>query len=227
MMPLKIASQWYETIPFSDGVTLIRELHVAPWLRCNIWHVRGRDRDLIIDTGMGLRPFKTELASLLDQQVTAVVTHSHFDHSGGLCEFTDRCGHAAEAAILSNPTTINTVADLGFVCAETFTALPYEGFDYRTYAIKAAPLTHLVDEGDVLDLGDRTFSVMHLPGHSPGSIALYEKSTGVLFSGDTVYNGDLLDNLYHSEKECYQLRCNRHRNFCRCVTANAQTCWSK
>ena len=84
-MPLKIASQWYETIPFSDGVTLIRELHVAPWLRCNIWHVRGRDRDLIIDTGMGLRPFKTELASLLDQPVTAVVTHSHFDHSGGLC----------------------------------------------------------------------------------------------------------------------------------------------
>ena len=202
-MPLKIASDWYETHPFSDGVTLIREQHVASWLRCNIWHVRGRDRDLLIDTGMGLRPFKTELARLLDRPVTAVVTHTHFDHAGGLCEFTHRCGHAAEAAILANPTTANTVSDLGFVCAETFTALPYEGFDYRTYKIKAAPLTQLVDEGDVLDLGDRVFKVLHLPGHSPGSIALYEQRTGLLFSGDTVYDGDLLDNLYHSEKAVY------------------------
>lgn len=208
-MALKIASQWYETIPFSDGVTLIRELHVAPWLRCNIWHVRGRDSDLIIDTGMGLRPFKTELASLLDRPVTAVVTHSHFDHSGGLHEFPHRCGHAAEADILNAPTIQNTGIDHGFVRAETFTALPYEGFDHRTYEIKAAPLTHLVDEGDVLDLGNRTFRVMHLPGHSPGSIALYEQSTGVMFSGDTVYNGDLLDNLYHSEKEVYIESLNR------------------
>ena len=50
----------------------------------------------------------------------------------------------------------------------------------------------LVDEGDVIDLGDRVFEVLHLPGHSPGSIGLWEESTGTLFSGDAVYDGQLL-----------------------------------
>ena len=152
---------------------------------------------------MGLRPFKAELAILTERPIIAVVTHSHFDHSGGLCEFSHRCGHKAEADILATPTAQNTLIDTGFVRAETFSALPYEGFDYRSYNIKPAPLTQLIDEGDVLDLGDRVFSVMHLSGHSPGSIALYEHNSGLLFSGDTVYDGDLLDNLHHSDAEMY------------------------
>ena len=202
-MALKLAENWYETKQYSHGVTLIFEPHVASWLRCNIWHIRGQDRDLIIDTGMGLRPFKTELAMLTERPIIAVLTHSHFDHSGGLYEFSHRCCHQAEADTMANPTAQNTLIDTGFVRAETFSALPYEGFDYRNYAINPAPITQLIDEGDVLDLGDRVFSVLHLPGHSPGSIALYEKKSGLLFSGDTVYDGDLLDNLHHSNAEVY------------------------
>ncbi len=38
----------------SDDITLLWEPHVIPLMRCNIWHVRGRDRDLMVDTGMGI-----------------------------------------------------------------------------------------------------------------------------------------------------------------------------
>jgi glyoxylase-like metal-dependent hydrolase (beta-lactamase superfamily II) len=51
----------------------------------------------------------------------------------------------------------------------------------------------VVDEGDVIDLGNRHFEVLHLPGHSPGSIGLWEASTGTLFSGDSIYDGPLID----------------------------------
>lgn len=200
-MRLQVAETWYETEAFSDGITLIRESHVAQWLRCNIWHVRGRGRDLIIDTGMGLRALSEAVASLAERPVVALMTHSHFDHSGGMHQFDCRCGHAAEADIILAPTAHNTVADTGFLRADTFTALPYEGFDYSSYQVRPAPLTHLVDEGDVIDLGDRVFQVLHLPGHSPGSITLYEHETGVLFSGDVIYDGALLDNLYHSDPQ--------------------------
>jgi hypothetical protein len=61
---LPVAASWYETRRFGDNVTLIREAHVAPWMRCNVWHVGGRDRDLLIDSGMGLRPLKAEIAGL-------------------------------------------------------------------------------------------------------------------------------------------------------------------
>ena len=70
--------------------------------------------------------------------------------------------------------------------------------------MRPAPLTGYLDEGDVLDLGDRSFQVFSLPGHSPDSIALWEKDTGTLFSGDTLYDGDLYDTLYHSDPDAYR-----------------------
>ncbi|MGT2465803.1 MBL fold metallo-hydrolase [Mesorhizobium atlanticum] len=46
-----------------------------------------------------------------------------------------------------------------------------------------------MEDGDVVDLGDRAFEVIHVPGHSPGSIMLYDRRDQILFSGDTVHNG--------------------------------------
>jgi glyoxylase-like metal-dependent hydrolase (beta-lactamase superfamily II) len=203
-MSATIARDWYEVEPVGEGVSLIREVHVAPWLRCNIWHVRGRDRDLVIDTGMGLRPLTREVALLAGRPLTAIVTHTHFDHAGGLHQFAERCGHPAEAALIAHPTAANTCADGGFVRAETFSALPYAGFSHEHFVVRPAPLTGYLDEGDVVDLGDRMFRVLHLPGHSPGSIALWEEETGVLFSGDVVYDGALYDTIYHSDPERYR-----------------------
>jgi len=45
--------------------------------------------------------------------------------------------------------------------------------------------------------------VLHLPGHSPGGIALWEAAAGILFSGDTVYDGPLIDDAYHSHIDDY------------------------
>ncbi len=198
-----VAKDWYEVIHFSDDISLIRELHIAHWLRCNIWHVRGREYDLLIDSGMGLRPLKQEIASLTEKPVTVISTHCHFDHIGGAHEFSHRLGHRLEADVHQNPTLENT-ATAGFVRAETFKALPYEGFSAEDYQVKPAPLTGYLDEGDVIDLGNRVLSIFHLPGHSPGSIALYEESTETLFSGDVIYDGDLYDTVYHSDKELYR-----------------------
>ncbi|MEB8386298.1 MBL fold metallo-hydrolase [Rhodobacteraceae bacterium KMM 6894] len=196
-----VAKDWYKARIVGEGITHIHEIHVARWLRCNIWHVKGRDRDLIIDTGMGLRPMIKEIAQLSERPITAIMTHSHFDHAGGMHEFPDRCGHAHEAQIIADPTAENTVADSGYVRADTFSMLPWEGFSHETYRVKSAPLTRLLQDGDVVDLGDRVFHVFHLPGHSPGSIALYEHATGTLFSGDVIYDGALIDDLYHSDPE--------------------------
>jgi glyoxylase-like metal-dependent hydrolase (beta-lactamase superfamily II) len=60
-------------------------------------------------------------------------------------------------------------------------------------------VTRLVDEGDFVDIGNRQFEVLHLPGHTPGSIGLWESHTGILFSGDAIYDGPLLDELDESD----------------------------
>ena len=70
-------------------------------------------------------------------------------------------------------------------------------------AAQAAPATRLLWDGDMVDLGDRQFEVIHTPGHSPGGIALWEAATGVLFSGDIVYDGPLIEDTYHSNAADY------------------------
>jgi glyoxylase-like metal-dependent hydrolase (beta-lactamase superfamily II) len=45
--------------------------------------------------------------------------------------------------------------------------------------------------------------VLHLPGHSPGSIGLWEAATAILFSGDAIYDGPLLDELPGSDIAVY------------------------
>ena len=77
--------------------------------------------------------------------------------------------------------------------------MPREGFELGSYAVTPVTPTRVVDEGDEIDLGDRTFRVLHLPGHTPGEIGLWEEATRTLFYGDCVYeSGVLLDELPES-----------------------------
>ena len=187
-----IAPDWFRIETRSDGVTHIWEPHVDPDIRCNIWHVRGRERDLLVDSGMGLLPIAGHIAAISDKPVLCFATHSHFDHVGGHYEFADRIMHGAEADIMAAPTAANMWWDK-YVNAAIFTALPFAGFEPESYSVRAAPPTELVDDGDVIDLGDRSLRALHLPGHSPGGIALFETATGILFSGDVIYDGPLID----------------------------------
>ena len=72
------------------------------------------------------------------------------------------------------------------------TALPERTFDPASFEVRRTTPTCVVDDGDVLDLGDRLLRVSGMPGHTPGSLALFEEATGLLFSGDTLYRDIVL-----------------------------------
>ncbi len=172
-------------------------------MRCNIWHVAGRDYDLVIDTGMGLDSLKQWILQYTTRPIKAIVTHSHFDHSGCLHEFDERLGHRAEAHILENPLNEKALFSGAWTRIGIIDPLQHPDFSPESYHVQAAPLTGYLDEGDVVDLGDTTYQILHLPGHSPGSIGLYNLKNKTLFSGDALYDGELLDSLYHSDKSIY------------------------
>lgn len=217
-MSLPIADTWFGRERIDDRIHRLWEPHVARVLQCNIWLVRGRHRHLVIDGGMGIRPLLPIIADQLDKPVTAIATHSHLDHVGAIGEFNDRRAHPLEQASLREPEDFPVLcsdhwpdgmkADIeaaGYEVPESMIeALPHADFEPSKFRTPACELTDTLSAGEIVDLGDESYEVLHLPGHSPGSIGLWSAHSGVLFSGDAIYDGPLLDNLPESDIEQYR-----------------------
>jgi glyoxylase-like metal-dependent hydrolase (beta-lactamase superfamily II) len=204
---LPVHGSWFLITDVDEGLVRIEEPCNNEIIRANSWLVRGRDRDLLIDTGAGIASLRAALSDRLDKPVIAVATHAHYDHVGSLHEFETRYAHPGDADELAGPLTLQTLvtrrlpAELAEALRKAgiqmpdflIDALPTTGYDPRRYQVPPAPPTKLVEDGDTIDLGNRQLTVLHLPGHTPGSIALWEESSGILFSGDVIYDGPIVD----------------------------------
>ncbi|MFH1122069.1 MAG: MBL fold metallo-hydrolase [Pseudomonadota bacterium] len=145
----------------------------------------------IIDAGlMGKGAYKLgaiEKAGVRLEDIKRVImTHTHLDHIGCLAEIREQIPHAE-------------------LWVHAHEAEPLEKGDERTvygmdmfrsmcqmqYGLKPGYFTFAVDkklQGDErLEIGGMAWEVLHIPGHSAGSIALYEPTKKVLIPGDVVY----------------------------------------
>jgi glyoxylase-like metal-dependent hydrolase (beta-lactamase superfamily II) len=202
MIPeLPVAHPWFAALDAGGGISRLIEPHVDPFLESNVWHVAGSERDLVVDAANGIGPLRPATDALGDgRPVVAVVTHAHFDHVGGLHEFEDRRCHRADAEMPS-PAGLRLmredfpawlVEDFAYYDAplpETVAlrGVPSPGFDPAAWTTPATAVTSFVEDGDEIDLGDRAFTILHTPGHTAGSICLWDDATGTLFSGDAIY----------------------------------------
>jgi hypothetical protein len=164
--------RWFEHREVEEGVFLLWEPHVDPVIRGNFWLVRGGERDLLVDGGLGLGLVREELADLFDKPVSAFATHRHFDHIGAMHEFDEVIAHADDAEVLRAGGKLASLfaseyeegfliemAEAGYEIQELLIdELPREGFDPGEWTIAPAPPTRLVAGGGVVDLGDRRFS---------------------------------------------------------------------
>ncbi|MEA2551756.1 MAG: hypothetical protein QOE25_1525 [Actinomycetota bacterium] len=204
--PLPVAERWFAVEEIEAGLTLLWEPHIAEFFVSNVWHVMGSDRDLLVDTANGVGDLRGEVTpSLEGRDVIAVVTHEHFDHIGGLHAFDERLCHGADAPGIRDPSAsaafpedwpeslAGEIRGYGYEPPQRLlTALPSPAFDESGWRTPPAEPTSLLAEGDLIDLGDRAFEVLHVPGHTSGSIALWEATTGTLFTGDAFYVDDSL-----------------------------------
>jgi glyoxylase-like metal-dependent hydrolase (beta-lactamase superfamily II) len=195
---------WFAKSSVDARMTMLTEPFVHAYVRANMWHLRGRDADLLVDTGMGLAPLAAEIDTPPGKPLVVVATHIHLDHVGSLHEFAVRAGPAASADDFSTMPDRATYADMFRILADPVTRHPSRNWRAADYAVPPAPLTRTLAEGDLVDLGDRRFRVLELPGHSPDSIALYDERDGVLLSGDAIYDDELIDDLPDSDRTAYR-----------------------
>jgi len=182
-----VAEFWYAISPCDDHIVQIREAWIDPYLTGDIWLIRGRDRDLLVDCGTGIVSPRPVVEALARNPILAVACNRWYDHAGGLHEFDERGCHRDDAGLISAPTPDSSVASI-YVSDQMLCALPYEGYTTASYRMIGTMPTIVFDDGDVIDLGGRAIEVMHVPGMTPGSLVLWEKATGSLFTSDTLFD---------------------------------------
>lgn len=199
----RTAAGWFSREDLGGGVTLFSEPAVHDIFRANMFLVEGSERDMVVDFGMGLASLAAAIGPR-ERPLLAVATHAHADHVGSLHEFAHRAGPRLEADAFASMPDEKTYADAFRALEKPVSRPPHPGWRAQDWKLQPAPLTLLLGEGDLIDLGDRSFRVLHLPGHSPGSIGLWDEANGVLFSGDAIYDGELYDKLPDSDRGAYR-----------------------
>lgn len=138
-----------------------------------VWCSAGNEA-LVIDPGYQTDVVFKEIKALGLKVKYIVNTHGHVDHIGG---------NAQLQAALAAPIAVSA-ADAPML---TDSALNLSNFVGEP-VISPAPAL-LLQDGDSIDFGACSLTVIATPGHTPGSICLYGQ--GLLFSGDTLFNGSI------------------------------------
>ncbi len=184
-----VAEFWYAIQPQGDGIIRFSEIYVDPYAVGDIWLVRGSERDLVVDTGSGIVPPAPIVEAVSAKPILAVALNCDYDHAGGWHSFAERVCHRLDAPALIDP-RMETSLVSQYLTDEALSALPWAGYATAGYRMVGAEPTRLLEDGDVIDLGDRLLQVLHMPGRSPGGIALWEAETGSLFTSDMLYDGE-------------------------------------
>jgi len=202
-------SAWPEVLPRPGNQKLMRVESVSPWFE--IYQVNastfgvlepghyeealsylilGDEKAVLFDTGMGIANLKAEINRLADLPVVVVNSHSHYDHIGDNHRFDEiwAFDHDVEIARIERGKSREQCAESNYMRPEWYLDLP-PGFDPALYEILPSKVTRRLHHLDVIDLGGRTLTVHHTPGHSPGDICLLDNRDGFLFTGDVFYTG--------------------------------------
>lgn len=165
------------------------------WEETHCYFLRGTEKSILIDTGLGVANIKKVIDSMTSMPVTVVTTHVHWDHIGGHKYFNNIAVHESEKDWLSVKFPIQLK-----VVKQNLTCKPCEfpkDFNIENYQIFNGIPQKIFYNGDCFDLGNRKLMVIHTPGHSPGHCCFYEPIRKYLYSGDLIYSG-CLDAFYPS-----------------------------
>eukprot|EP00061_Rhincodon_typus_P013105 g39271.t1 len=139
-------SDWFWWEEVSNGLYLIRERFFEAGKRANIWLLQGSQRDLVIDTGLGLRNLPNYLMSvglIGTKPVLAVVTNIHFDHSGGLHHFDRVAVHRAEASALMRGDNFETAT---WLYDWEVKRPPHRGWRAKNYRVQSVAPDRILDD---------------------------------------------------------------------------------
>jgi len=147
-------------------------------IQANCYIISENEKALIIDPGAEAEKIIKHLSEQDLTPAAILLTHGHFDHIAAVNEVTKKYdlpvyAHSLEKEYFFNP-------KFNFSDRHGGDIVLSEAFDY-----------HWLECGDMLELIGLTFKIIHVPGHSLGSICFYDEERKVIFTGDTLFRGSI------------------------------------
>ncbi len=199
--PVEVATDWFDVYRVTDGVFALVEAN--QFQEAISYLIVGKDRALMFDTGIGLVPIRPVVERLTKLPIEVLNSHTHYDHVGGNAEF-DR--------ILAMDTPYTRANERGFphselageVTAESFCQAVPAAADTAAFRTRPWNPTRIVADGDTVDLGGRVLEIIHVPGHTPDALALFDRANGLLWTGDSYYEGALWLYVPETDLDAYE-----------------------
>ena len=168
--PACAGTSTFEIHAYNDDLYVLRESGCANYEKPFLFLLFGRDKALLLDTGAGRTDVAPVVGGLVDRWlarnhragIDLVVAHTHAHD--------DHTSGDLQLGALPRTTVVGT-SPAAVGAFFRFKAWPTDVVSY--------------------DLGERVLDVVAIPGHEPSSIAIYDRATGILFTGDTLYPGRL------------------------------------
>ena len=127
----------------------------------NSYLIVGESKALLFDLALEENHLCTYAHKFANKDMNIALSHAHIDHIYNIENVTKIMMHPDDAPLLMKGTIFQP-------------------------PLKKLPEFTYLNDGDVIDLGNRKIDVIHIPGHTDGSILLFDRKTGILLSGDTV-----------------------------------------
>lgn len=173
---------------------VVPDVYLMEGLRgANVYLLLSNDGLTLVDSGMAgdVDPIAAQLAEggyALSQLHGIVLTHAHVDHVSGAAELARRSG----AQVLAHRADVPYIEQSQSLPASSLLRRLMNWLSNRVlFRASACPVDRPLEEGDVIEALGGT-QVVHTPGHTPGSISLYQPERGVLFCGDALFNANPL-----------------------------------
>lgn len=184
-MPL-INDAWFTVTEIDSKTYAISEY--GHWEKVHSFLLIGGEKAALIDTGLGIDNIKRITDQLTSLPITILTTHVHWDHIGSHGEFETIYVHKEEEDWLINGIKKLSIEEIRKDVSRDITLPTPDTFNPETYKPFQGMPTGLLNEGDEIEIGNRTLTIYHTPGHSPGHITIYDNNRGYLFTGDLLYD---------------------------------------
>lgn len=192
---------WFDINKLDDKTYIISEN--KHYEETNIYFLVGKNFNVCIDCGMGLHKIGPILDELDKKERSVILTHSHWDHLGNVDQFSKVYIHKKAKEVRSRGGYIPLEKVKKDIVKNVHAEYIPGDFIAEEYQISSVRDSEEISDGDVISTGDRELEIIYTPGHTPGSISIFEENTGYLFVGDFLYSGALYCTADNNDPDAY------------------------